>query len=66
LDNYWVEKQSCEGHSEVDWEDDLDARDEAEFELNCSAVCQCPFCVVEESDSSEQSSVEGDGETLDD
>jgi hypothetical protein len=29
-----------------------DAREEAEFELKCNTICQCPFCVVEESDSS--------------
>jgi ferredoxin len=46
-----------------------DAREQAEFELNCNTMCQCPFCVaivVEESDSSEQSSEEEEGEKFDD
>jgi hypothetical protein len=43
-----------------------DAREYAEFEQNCSAVCQCPFCVMGESGSSEQSSDEDDDEHFDD
>jgi hypothetical protein len=31
-----------------------DAREDAEFELNCNTICECPFCVAEESYNSEQ------------
>jgi hypothetical protein len=43
-----------------------EAREDAEFELNCNSLCQCPFCVVmveEESDSSEQSSDEEESDS---
>jgi ferredoxin len=45
-----------------------DAREDAEFELNCNTICQCPFCVViieEGSDSYEQSTAKLDDENLD-
>ncbi len=41
-----------------------DAREDAEYELNCNTLCQCPFCVAEESHSSEQSSGEEDDENF--
>jgi ferredoxin len=44
-----------------------DAREEAEYELNCDTFCQCPFCVVivqEEGDSSEQNSDVEDDENF--
>ncbi len=42
-----------------------DAREDAECELNCNTICQCPFCVVGESDGSEQSSDEEGDENFD-
>jgi hypothetical protein len=43
-----------------------DAREDAEFELNCNTICECPFCVVEENVISEQSNDEDDDENFDD